>query len=169
MTSTGIPAGHSVESEEVADRLDRLYCYHLMMVQWSIAVGSRLTDSPQLPLADLHRDAQAHLEAAIRLASRVAELGGTVTADPSDIVYRAPIDSVELPDNPADTHRTLVQLRRLTTAAITAYRALLETVRESDPASGQVVEPLLAVAVDRAADLALLTADDLLQATKQPV
>lgn len=160
MTSTGTPAGHSVESGEVADRLDRLYCYHLMMVQWSIAVGSRLADSPHPLLADLPRDARAHLEAAIRLASRVAELDGTVTADPSDIVYRAPIDSVELPDNPADTHRSLVQLHRLTTAAITAYRALLESVRESDPASGQVVEVLLAVAVDRATDLARLTAED---------
>jgi ferritin-like protein len=160
MTSTGTPAGHSVESGEVADHLDRLYCYHLMMVQWSIAVGSRLSESPQLLLADFHRDAHTHLEAAIRLANRVAELNGTVTADPSDIAYRAPIDTVELPDNPTDTHRTLVQLHRLTTAAITAYSALLETIRESDPASGQVVELLLAVAVDRATDLVRLTADD---------
>lgn len=160
MTALGTPTGHSAESGEVADILDRLYCYHLMMIQWSIAVGSRLTDSPQVLLEDLHRDARAHLEAAIRLASRVAELGGTVTADPSDIAYRAPIDTVELPDNPADKHHTLVQLHRLTTAAITAYSVLLEAVRESDPASRQVVELLLAVAVDRATELVRMTADD---------
>ena len=159
MSTSGTPAEHSVESGEVADRLDRLYCHHLMMAQWSIAVGSLHADSPHPLLSDLHRDAHEHLEAAIRLASQVVELGGTATADPSDIVYRAPVDSVKLPDNPTDTHRTLVQLQSLTTAAITAYRALLETVRESDPASRQVVEPLLAVAVARATALARLSTD----------
>lgn len=153
MTSTGTPTGHFVESGEVADRLDRLYCYHLMMIQWSIAVGSRLTDSPQFVLAELLRDTETHLEAAIRLASRIAELGGTITVDPSDIVYRAPIDSVELPNNAADAHRTVAQLHRLTTAAITAYRTLLGTLGESDPASSRIVAGLLAVAIHRQSDL----------------
>lgn len=139
--------------EEVADRLDRLYCYHLMMAQWAIAVGSRHSDSSQLLLAGLRQDAQLHLDAAVQLASRIAELGGTITADPSDVAYRAPIDSLELPDNPADARRTLAHLFRLTTAAISAYTAVLETVGESDPASRHVVEVLLAAATDRSGAL----------------
>lgn len=135
--------------EEVADCLDRLYCYHLMMAQWVIAVGSRHSDSNQILLAGLRQDARLHLDAAVQLASRIAELGGTITADPSDVAYRAPVDSLELPDTPADAHRTLAHLLRLTSAAISAYEALLETIGESDPASRSVVEVLLAGATDR--------------------
>lgn len=143
-----------VEPEEVADRLDRLYCYHLMMAQWVIAVGSRQSDSSQLLLARHRHDAQAHLDAAVQLASRIAELGGTITADPSDVAYRAPIDAFERPDSPVNARRTLAQLFRLTTAGISAYRALLDTIGESDPVSRLLVEVLLAAATDRSQALA---------------
>ena len=138
-----------MDPEELADRLDRLYCYHLMMAQWTIAVGSRHSVSSQLLLAGLHQEAQLHLNAAIQLAGRIAELGGTITADPSDIAYRAPIDSIEVPDNPADARRAIDQLYRLTTSAITAYQALLDTLSEADPVSRQLVEALLTAASDR--------------------
>jgi ferritin-like protein len=143
----------SLGPDEVADRLDRLYCYHMMMAQWTIAVGSRHSSSHQPLLAELQQEAQAHLNEATGLASRIAQLGGTVTADPSDIAYRAPIDSFELPDNPSDATRTLAQLHRLTTAAVTAYRTLLGAMGESDPASSRIVEALLATAIDRQRDL----------------
>jgi DNA-binding ferritin-like protein len=143
----------SLRPDEVADHLDRLYCYHMMMAQWTIAVGSRHSSSHQPLLADLYQEALAHLNAATELASRIVQLGGTVTADPSDIAYRAPIDSFELPDNPSDAHRTVAQLHRLTTAAITAYRNLLGTLGESDPASSRIVVGLLATAVNRQRDL----------------
>lgn len=138
-----------MEPEELADCLDRLYCYHLMMAQWTIAVGSRHSLSSQLPLAGLQQEAQVHLEAAIQLAGRIVELGGALTADPSDVAYRAPIDSIELPDNPADARRALDQLYRLTASAINAYQALLNTVGEADPVSRQIVEALLSAAADR--------------------
>ena len=138
-----------MDPEELADRLDRLYCYHLMMAQWTIALGSRHSVSSQLPLAGLHQEAQVHLDAAIQLAGRIVELGGTITADPSDVAYRAPIDSIELPDNPADARRALDQLYRLTTSAINAYQGLLNTVGKSDPVSRQLVEALLSAAADR--------------------
>ena len=142
-----------MEPEEVADRLDRLYCYHLMMAQWTIALGSRHSDSSQLLLADLRQDADGHIDAAIQLAGRIVELGGTVTADPSDVAYRAPIDSFEPPDT-ANADRALGQLYRLTASAITEYQALLNTVGESDPISRHLVEALLTAAADRSRALA---------------
>jgi ferritin-like protein len=138
-----------VEPEELADCLDRLYCYHLMMAQWTIAVGSRHSVSSQLLLAGLQQEAQVHLEAAIQLAGRIVELGGALTADPSDVAYRAPIDSIKLPDNPADARRALEQLYHLTASAIDAYQALLNTVGEADPVSRQIVETLLSAAANR--------------------
>lgn len=140
--------------DELSDRLDRLYCFHLMMVQWSLATAGRLAASARhLLQTDLARDSRFHLESASRLAERVTQLGGTVTGDPCDLPYRAPIDSIRMPNNPAGHHEVLVLLDRVTTSAISAYLVLLNVIGGSDPVSQRIIEDLLKAATTRLGDV----------------
>jgi ferritin-like protein len=150
---TTLPSGPP-GPDELCDRLDRLYCYHLMMVQWSIATEGRLTATARRLLqTELDRESRFHLDAANRLAKRVTQLGGKVTADPSDILYRAPVDSFDVPDNPADHRSVLTHLHKLITSASAAYRGLLDRTKDQDPVTQRIVEDLLAAARVRMGDL----------------
>jgi hypothetical protein len=150
MTTTTISSSDVIGPDELSDRLDRLYCYHLIMVQWSLAMSGRLTVSARRLLqTDLERDARSHLDTANGLAQRVIQLGGTVTSDPSDLLYRAPIGSFELPDNPADNQAVLAHMDGLIMSALSEYRTLLDLIDATDPVSQQIIQDLLATATVR--------------------
>jgi len=150
MTTPTTSPSDVIGPDELSDRLDRLYCYHLMMVQWSLATAGRLTVSARRLLqTDLERDARSHLDTANRLAQRVIQLGGTVTADPSDLLYRAPIDSFELPDSPADHRAVLIRLDEFITSALFAYQSLFDLIGATDPVSQRIIEDLVATATIR--------------------
>ena len=150
MTSPTTSPGDVIGPDELSDRLDRLYCYHLMMVQWSLATAGRLTMSArQLLQNDLERDGRCHLDSANRLAQRVNQLGGTVTSDPSDLLYRAPIDTFDLPDKHADHQAVLIHLEKFITSALSEYRTLLDLIGSTDPASQRIIEDLVETATIR--------------------
>ena len=150
MTTPTTSPGGVIGPDELGDRLDRLYCYHLMMVQWSLATAGRLTMSArQLLQTELERDARSHLDTANRLAQRVNQLGGTVTSDPSDLLYRAPIDTFDLPDKHADHQAVLTHLDKFITSALFQYRTLLDVIDSTDSASQRIIKDLLEAATIR--------------------
>lgn len=150
MTNPTTSPGDVLGPDELSDRLDRLYCYHLMMVQWSLATTGRLTMSArQLLQTDLEQDARCHLDTANRLAQRVNQLGGTVTSDPSDLLYRAPIDAFDLPDKHADHQAVLTHLDEFITSVLSEYRTLLDLIDATDSVSQRIIEDLVETATIR--------------------
>lgn len=81
------------------------------------------------------------------------QLGGRVTTDPSDLLYRAPIDSFAGPDTPAAEHAVLTHLQTLITSGIHAYQALRDDMGPTDPVSQGLIDDLLATATARRADV----------------
>jgi ferritin-like protein len=77
------------DRDAIVDALDRLYCRHLVAMHWALAVGNRLEGQPLFLLTDeLNEVLDDSLDAARKLADRIAELDGAVTGDPTALRQR---------------------------------------------------------------------------------
>src|SRR5215510_13887198 len=102
---------------EETDALDGFYCYNVSVALWADAVANRLA-GPALylladELAEVAEDARA---AAARLAARIGDLGGAVTAHPRELADRSPGDFT-VPANCADP-AAILSVAALTLATI---------------------------------------------------
>jgi ferritin-like protein len=140
--------------QDLIDNLDSFYCHNIVASLWADAVANRLEGmaiyllSDELP--EVAEDARA---AARRLADRIGDLGGAVTADPRQLIDRAPGDNeFAIPD--CSDPRAIISyaLRRLD-VIIAAYQSFLDTVRGRDDVSFALVVGLLAAEAHRRADV----------------
>lgn len=139
-----------IDPVELAGELDRFYCYHLSVLHWSEAVRNRLS-GPAAFLIErtLVEVADESLGAARRIARRVGELGGAVTADPSRFVERSPIDDYALPEDSSDVASILAYALERVRTVIEEYGRLLQSVRDRDPITERLALELLAAEVTR--------------------
>jgi ferritin-like protein len=98
---------------------------------------------------DLDAEAAANTAAARRLADRIGELGGTVTADPSRLLERAGIAQVVIPDDPGSIGSVLgyalAQIRKV----LPTYDEVVHRLRGIDMISYQPTIELYAALVTR--------------------
>ena len=134
--------------------LDGFYCANVVASLWADAVGNRLEGPAIYLLTDELAEVSEHARAAARrLADRIGDLGGAVTADPRQLLDARPGDGdFELPDCGDIRSITEAGLRELNTI-IAAYEEFLVRVRDSDPVSHQLVTGLLAAEAHRRADI----------------
>ena len=72
------PADH-----DVIDALDSFYCHNVIAALWADAVANRLEGMAIYLLSDEIPEVAEHARAAARrLADRIGDLGGAITADP---------------------------------------------------------------------------------------
>lgn len=84
----------------IIDGLDRLYCYHMAGLCWSLAMDTRLEGQALFLLSDeLKEVADEHLGAARALAQRISELGEAITVDATHFLERSPLDEVSTPQS----------------------------------------------------------------------
>ena len=80
------PADH-----DVIDALDSFYCHYVIAALWADAVANRLEGMAIYLLSDKIPEVAEHARAAARrLADRIGDLGGAITADPRQLLDRAP-------------------------------------------------------------------------------
>jgi ferritin-like protein len=142
-----------LEAGEVIRRLDGFYCYNVSVSLWADAVANRL-EGPALyllsdELAEVARDARA---AAARLAARIGDVGGAVTAHPRDVAGRSPGDFT-MPANCADPAAILAIAASNLTTIIDAYDDFLDLALGKDHVSHHLVTKLLGQEAHRLADL----------------
>ena len=114
--------------EDVIDALDSFYCHNVVVALWADAVANRLAD-------------------------RIGDLGGAVTADPRQLIDRAPGENeFTIPDCSDPRAITSYALRRLT-IVIAAYQDFLDKIRGHDDVSFALVVALLAAGTHRRADV----------------
>src|SRR5205814_1774157 len=137
----------------VIDALDSFYCHNVIVSLWADAVANRLEGLAIYLLSEELPEASEHArKAAARLADRIGDLGGAVTADPRQLLDRAPGETeFTIPD--CSDPRAIISyaLHRLD-VIITAYQAFLDTVRGRDDVSFALVVGLLAAEAHRRAD-----------------
>ena len=138
---------------KITDILDSFYCYNIAAALWTDAVINRLEGLAIFLLRDeLAEVADRARTAARRLADRIGDLGGAITADPRQLLDRSiPVDFA-LPDCSDIASIGEYGLQRLD-AIIAAYQAFLDQVRGTDDVSFHLVLKLLAAETHQRADL----------------
>jgi ferritin-like protein len=143
-----------IAAAEVADELDRLYCYHLVAFCWAVGMGVRLEGQALFLLGDeLTEVAEQNLAAARELAGRVSELGGVVTIDPSAFVQRSPAATLAVPDQAREVAEILRYALEQVRIALAAYGKLLDRTRGRDDLTHRLLVKLARQLAARETDL----------------
>jgi ferritin-like protein len=144
----------SITPEEIAVTLNGFYCANVVTALWADAVRNRLEGQAMFLLGDELEDVAATARsAAARLADRVGDLDGTITADPRELLQSAPGNGeLELPDCSSVRSISETGLRALE-ELITAYEEYLAAAGSSDPVSSLLVAELLGKEQHRRADI----------------
>jgi len=141
-------------AQDVIDALDSFYCHNIIVSLWADGVANRLEGMAIYLLSDeLPEVAEYARGAAARLADRIGDLGGAITADPGRLLDRAPGDyEFTIPD--CSDPRAIISyaLARLNTI-IAAYEEFLDKVRARDDVSFALVVGLLGAESHRRADI----------------
>jgi ferritin-like protein len=147
-------AGPDLAAQDVIDALDSFYCHNVVAARWADAVANRLEGLAIYLLSDELPGVAEHGRAgARRIAGRIGDLGGAVTADPRQLVDRAPGDNeFTVPDCSGPRAITIYALQRLN-VIIAAYQAFLDLMRGRDDVSFALVVDLLAAETHRRADV----------------
>jgi ferritin-like protein len=140
--------------DDVIEALDGFYCHNIVVSLWADAVANRLEGMAIYLLSDELPEVAGHARAAARrLADRIGDLGGAVTADPRQLIDRAPGDNeFTIPDCSDPKAITRYALQRLN-VIIAAYQAFLDKVRGRDDVSFALVVGLLGAETHRRADV----------------
>jgi ferritin-like protein len=137
--------GGHLEGTDVADELDRLYCYEQVVAHWCTGVENRLIGLASFVLGDELRKVAAEASAVgEQLAVRIAQLGGAITADPTAFVERAPIDELRLPRDYSDLGEILTLAIGYERTVIADYHNLLSGLREYDVITHRLLAEILA-------------------------
>ena len=145
---------HDSADHYVTDALDSFYCHNVIAALWADAVANRLEGMAIYLLSDEIPEVAEHARAAARrLADRVGDLGGAITADPRQLIDRAPGDvEFAIPDCSSPQAIASYALHRLD-IIIDAYQTLLDKVRGRDEVTFALVVDLLAAETHRRADV----------------
>ena len=143
-----------ITAQGVIDDLDTFYCHNVVVSLWADAVANRLEGMAIYLLSDELPEVADHARAAARcLADRIGDLGGAITADPRQLIDRAPGEAeFTIPDCSDPRAITTYALHRLN-VIIAAYQAFLDKVRGHDDVSFTLVVGLLAAETHRRADV----------------
>ena len=141
--------------KSVIDDLDSFYCHNIVASLWADAVANRLEGMAIYLLSDELPEVADHARKAAReLAGRIGDLGGAVTADPRQLVDRAPGGSEFTVPDCSDPRAIISYALVRLDIIIAAYQAFLEEVRGRDDVSFALVVGLLAAEEHRRADAA---------------
>jgi ferritin-like protein len=148
-----------VDPAGLADELDGLYCYEQVVVHWCKAVENRLAGMATFVLPDeLTEVADDASKVAERLAARIAQLGGEITADPTDFVTRAPINEFTLPDDFGDVVAILTTALNYQRHVIGVYAELLDRLGTADVVTHRLLTKILAGKLAREDELEAVVA-----------
>ena len=160
MGKAGVGLIKGIDVEEIVDTLDSYYCYNLVAMHFSHALRNRLEGQAAFLLGDeLEENAEQGLKAAKKLADRIGDLGGVVSADPTQFIERSPLEEFSLPDSNSEVGVILGFVLERIRMIIGEYGAFLERVRGRDEISHLLVLDLLKEQVARESEIeaALMT------------
>lgn len=158
MKSAGLQLITGIDTEQLANKLDALHAYNMLVMHWALGVRNRLHGQAALLLDEpLEEIAAESLSDAKRLSDRVAELDGAITADPGRLIEISPIDQFGLPTDTSDIGSILAYALERTRIAIDEYGALLVHVRDRDVITHDLLLGLLKRQVARESELSAAT------------
>ena len=160
MGKAGVGLIKGLDVEEIVATLDSYYCYNLVVMHFSHALHNRKEGQAAFLLGDEFEEiAVQSLEAARKLADRIGDLGGEVTADPTQFVERSPLGEFSLPASNSEVGIILSFVLGRIRMIVREYEAFLERIRGRDEISHLLLLDLLKEQVAREAEIeaALMT------------
>jgi ferritin-like protein len=160
--------GGHLDGPEIADELDRLYCYEQVVRHWCTGVENRLIGLASFVLGhELRKVAAEASSVGEQLAARIAQLGGEITADPTEFVERAPIDELQLPHDYSDFEEILTIAIGYERTAIQDYHNLLSGLHEYDVITHHLLAEIVAAKLAREDELEAALTDTATPATNE--
>jgi ferritin-like protein len=133
MGTAGNALIQGIDRREIVAALDPLHAYELISLHWALALKPQLTGMAVVMIGDELDDVvEQALAHARSLAERAAQLGGAVTADPSELVARAGVDQFALPSSTSDAGAILGYALDQVRGAIRAYGEAMRLVAGKD-------------------------------------
>jgi len=125
-----------------------------VVMHFSHALHNRLEGQTAFLLGDeLEENAEQSLKAARKLADRIGDLGGEVTADPTHFVERSLLREFSLPASNSEVGNILGFVLERIRMIIGEYAAFLERARGRDEISHLLVLDLLKEQVARESEI----------------
>src|SRR5687767_8757356 len=112
-----------IDIDEVINTLDSFHAQSWVVVHFSLAFVNRLEGQGAAFLLskELEDKAQESTKHAKKLAERIAELGGTETADPTEFVMLSPLKRFSMPSSNSDVNEILSFILKLEQSIIKTY------------------------------------------------
>ena len=161
MGSAGNSLIKGIEVQEIINTLDSFHALSWSIVLFSLGLKNRLEGQAAFLLSnELENKAQESMNHAKKLAERIAELGGTETADPTEFVMLSPLKRFSMPSSNSDVNKILSFILELEQSVIKTYGDFLNIIRDKDDITYHMLLEILEDEVKREREIeSVLTAD----------
>lgn len=145
MGSAGNSLIKGIEVQEIIDTLDSFHALSWVVVHFSLGLKNRLEGQAAAFLLskELEDKAQESMKHAKKLAERIAELGDTETADPTEFVMLSPLKRFSMPSSNSNVNEILSYILELEQSIIRIYGDFLHRIRDKDDVTYHVVREIL--------------------------
>jgi bacterioferritin len=154
MGSAGNSLIKGIEVQEIIDTLDSFHAQSWVVVHFSLTLKNRLEGQAAFLLSkELEDKAEESMKHAEKLAERIAELGGTETADPTDFVMLSPLKRFSMPSSNSNVNEILSYILALEQSIIRTYGDFLHRIRDKDDATYHVLREMLEDEIRRESEI----------------
>jgi bacterioferritin len=151
-----------IDIEKIIDALDSFHAESWVAMHFSLALKNRLEGEAAASLLskELEDKAQESMKHAKKLAERIAELGGTETADPTEFVMLSPLKRFSMPSSNSDVKEILSFILELHQSIIRAYGDFLYRIKDKDDVTYHLLREILEDEIKREREIeSVLTTD----------
>lgn len=154
MGSTGNSLIKGIEVQEIIDTLDSFHALSWVVVHFSLGLKNRLEGQAAFLLSKKLEDkAEESMKHADKLAERIAELGGTETADPTEFVMLSRLKHFSMPSSISNVNEILSYILRLERSIVRTYGDFLHRIRDNDDLTYHVILEILEDEVKRESEI----------------
>jgi ferritin-like protein len=151
-----------IEVQEIIDALDSFHALSWVVTLFSLGLKNRLEGEAVFLLSkELEDKAQESMKHAKKLAERIAELGGTETADPTEFVMLSPLKRFSMPSSNSNVNVILSYILELEQSIIRTYGDFLRGIKDKDDITYHVLREILEDEIRRESEIeSVLAIDD---------
>jgi bacterioferritin len=154
MGSSGNSLIKGIEVQEIIDTLDSFHAQSWVVVHFSLALKNRLEGQAAFLLAkELEDKAEESMKHAKKLAERIAELGGTETAEPTEFVMLSPLKRFSMPSSTSDVKVILTYILEREQTVIRKYGDFMIRIRDKDDLTYHVLREILEDEIRRESEI----------------
>src|SRR5919112_2219060 len=155
MGSGGNSLIRGIDIQEIIDTLDSFHAQSWVVVYFSLGLKNRLEGQAAAFLLsnELEDKAQQSMKHAKKLAERIAELGGTETADPTEFVMLSPLKRFSMPSSTSDVKVILSYVLEQEQVVIRKYGDFMIKIRDKDDLTYHLIREILEDEIRRESEI----------------